>query len=133
MAGLEETLILLRDNKILGEDIRVPVKAKAGEGASFIEAPRGVLTHHYTIDENGLIRYANILAPTTYNHPLIQQDLYANAKEYAHQLADPNKRSEACWRLEKIVRAYDPCTSCSVHMVDFDIQVDGSFVEVKEV
>ena len=133
MAGLEETLTLLRDDRILHEDIRVPVKPKAGEGASFIEAPRGILTHHYVIDDNGIIRYSNIIAPTTYNHPLMQQDLLANAKEYSHELADPQRRSEACWRLEKIVRAYDPCTSCSVHMVDFDIMVDGRMVEVKEV
>jgi sulfhydrogenase subunit alpha len=133
MAGLEETLTLLRDDRILGEDIRVPVKPRAGEGASFIEAPRGILTHHYNIDENGIIKYSNIIAPTTYNHPLMQQDLLSNAKEYSHELADPETRSEACWRLEKIVRAYDPCTSCSVHMVDFDIEVDGRMVEVKEV
>lgn len=133
MAGLEETLSILRDDRILGEKIRVPVKPKAGEGASFVEAPRGVLTHHYIIDDKGLIRYANIIAPTTFNHPLIQQDLFASAMEYVHELVDPDRRPEACWRLEKIVRAYDPCTSCSVHMVDFDIKVDNSLVEVKEV
>ena len=124
---------MLEDPGITSEDIRVPVKSRGGEGAAFIEAPRGILTHHYVIDDNGLIRYANILAPTTYNHPLIQQDLYASAKEYAKQIADPEKRANACWRLEKIVRAYDPCTSCSVHMIDFDVTVDGSVVEVKEV
>ena len=133
IAGMEETLAMLEDPGITGEDIRVPVKAKAGEGAAFIEAPRGVLTHHYVIDAQGLIRYSNIMAPTTYNHPLIQQDLFASAKEYAAELADPERRADACWRLEKIVRAYDPCTSCSVHMVDFELTVDGSRVTVKEV
>jgi F420-non-reducing hydrogenase large subunit len=133
VAGQEEALAMLEDDTILGEDIRIPVKSRGGEGASFIEAPRGILTHHYVLDEKGLIRYANIIAPTTYNHPLIQQDLYENAKIYASEIADPATRADACWRLEKIVRAYDPCTSCSVHMVDFDITVDGSFVEVKEV
>ncbi|HUV33752.1 MAG TPA: nickel-dependent hydrogenase large subunit, partial [Candidatus Desulfaltia sp.] len=133
VAGQEEVLQMLEDPGITGEDIRVPVKSRGGEGAAFIEAPRGILTHHYVIDDQGLIRYANIIAPTTYNHPLIQQDLYENAKLYAPELADPAKRAEACWRLEKIVRCYDPCTSCSVHMVDFDISVDGSMVEVKEV
>jgi F420-non-reducing hydrogenase large subunit len=133
IAGQEEVLTLLEDPATLGEEIRVPVKSRGGEGASFIEAPRGVLTHHYVIDEKGLIRYVNIMAPTTYNHPLIQQDLYENARIYAAEIADPETRADACWRLEKIVRAYDPCTSCSVHMVDFDITVDGSAVQVKEV
>ena len=133
IAGQEEVLQMLEDPDITNTDIRIPVKSRGGEGASFIEAPRGVLTHHYVIDDKGLIRYANIMAPTTYNHPLIQQDLYANAKIYASEFADPAKRAEACWRLEKIVRAYDPCTSCSVHMVDFDVTVDGKLVEVKEV
>jgi F420-non-reducing hydrogenase large subunit len=133
IAAQEEVLQMLEDPGITGEDIRVPVKSRGGEGAAFIEAPRGVLTHHYVIDDQGLIRYANIMAPTTYNHPLMQQDLYENAKLYAPELADPAKRAEACWRLEKIVRAYDPCTSCSVHAVDFDVAVDGGMVEVKEV
>jgi F420-non-reducing hydrogenase large subunit len=133
IAGQEEVIQMLEDPQITNTDIRIPVKSRGGEGASFIEAPRGILTHHYVIDDKGLIRYANIMAPTTYNHPLIQQDLYANAKIYASEFADPAKRAEACWRLEKIVRCYDPCTSCSVHMVDFDITVDGKMVEVKEV
>jgi len=133
IAGQEEVLQMLEDPQITSTDIRVPVKSRGGEGAAFIEAPRGILTHHYVIDDKGLIRYANIMAPTTYNHPLIQQDLYANAEIYASELADPAKRADACWRLEKIVRCYDPCTSCSVHMVDFDIKVDGRMVEVKEV
>ena len=133
IAGQEEVLQMLEDPQITDTDIRKPVKSRSGEGATFIEAPRGVLTHHYVIDEKGLIRYANIMVPTTYNHPLIQHDLYENAKIYASEFADEKKRAEACWRLEKIVRAYDPCTSCSVHMVDFDLKVDGQWVEVKEV
>ncbi|MFC1803104.1 Ni/Fe hydrogenase subunit alpha [Thermoproteota archaeon] len=133
IAGQEEVIQMLEDPHIIDTNIRIPVKSKGGEGASFIEAPRGTLTHHYVIDDKGLIRYTNIMAPTTYNHPLIQQDLFENAKIYASEFVDPVKRAEACWRLEKIVRAYDPCTSCSVHMVDFDIKVDGCIVEVKEV
>jgi F420-non-reducing hydrogenase large subunit len=133
IAGQEEVLQMLEDPEITSTKIRLPVKSKAGEGAAFIEAPRGILTHHYVIDEKGLIRYSNIMAPTTYNHPLIQQDLFENAKIYAPEFSDPGKRAEACWRLEKIVRAYDPCTSCSVHMVDFDIIIDGKIVEIKEV
>ncbi|MCW4051262.1 MAG: Ni/Fe hydrogenase subunit alpha [Candidatus Bathyarchaeota archaeon] len=131
IAAQEEVLSLLEDPSILREDIRVPVKSKSGEGAAFIEAPGGVLIHHYVIDDNGLVRYSNIIAPTTFNHPLIQQDLYANAEHYASELADPATRADACWRLEKIVRAYDPCTSCGVHMVD--LVDDGGMVEVKEV
>ncbi len=132
IAGQEEVLEMLKDPGITDADIRVPVKSRGGEGASFIEAPRGILTHHYVINDNGLIKYANIMAPTTYNHPLIQQDLYENAKIYATEFAEKEKRDEACWRLEKIVRAYDPCTSCSVHMVNFDVKVDGKRVQVKE-
>jgi coenzyme F420-reducing hydrogenase alpha subunit len=132
IAGQEEVIQMLEDPEITNTKIRVPVKSKGGEGAAFIEAPRGILTHHYVIDEKGLIRYSNIMAPTTYNHPLIQQDLFENAKIYAPEFTDSGKRADACWRLEKIVRAYDPCTSCSVHMVDFDIIVDGKLVEVKE-
>ena len=54
---------MLEDPDITNTKIRIPVKSKAGEGAAFIEAPRGILTHHYVIDEKGLIRYSNIMAP----------------------------------------------------------------------
>jgi len=131
VAAQEEVLSMLEDPSITSPEIRVPVKSRAGEGAAFIEAPRGILTHHYVIDDQGLIRYSNIIAPTTYNHPLIQHDLYENAKTYASEIADPKTRDEACWRLEKIIRCYDPCTSCSVHMVDFHLEVDGVEVEVR--
>jgi F420-non-reducing hydrogenase large subunit len=132
IAGVEEVLMMLKDDRILSEKTRIPVKSKAGVGAAMIEAPRGTLMHNYEIDERGLLRWVNIIAPTTFNHPLIQQDLYKSASEYAHEFEDEKTRSDACWRLEKIVRAYDPCTSCSVHSLDVDLIVDGRRIEVKE-
>lgn len=132
IAAVEEVLILLKDDRILSDEIRVPVKSRGGVGAAMVEAPRGILMHNYEIDDNGILRWVNIIAPTTFNHPLIQQDLYQSASDYAGELADPSTRAEACWRLEKIVRAYDPCTSCSVHMVEVDLAVDGVRVDVKE-
>jgi F420-non-reducing hydrogenase large subunit len=132
IAAVEEVLFLLKDDRILSDEIRVPVKSRGGVGAAMVEAPRGILMHNYEIDDNGILRWVNIIAPTTFNHPLIQQDLYQSASDYAGELADPSTRAEACWRLEKIVRAYDPCTSCSVHMVEVDLAVDGVRVDVKE-
>jgi coenzyme F420-reducing hydrogenase alpha subunit len=129
---MEETLDLLKDDRILSEDIRKPVKSRSGIGAAMIEAPRGILMHHYEIDKNGLLKWLNIIAPTTFNHPLIQQDLYRSATEYASEFVNPETRANACWRLEKIVRAYDPCTSCSVHSLDVDLIINGNKVEVGE-
>jgi len=132
IAAVEEVLTLLRDDRILSERTRVPARSRAGVGAAMVEAPRGILLHNYEVDGDGIIRWVNIIAPTTFNHPLIQQDLYASAAEHAPEFEDPETRGDACWRLEKIVRAYDPCTSCSVHAIGIDLVVDGRRVEVEE-
>jgi sulfhydrogenase subunit alpha len=90
------------------EDNKVEVKAGRGIGA--VEAPRGILFHDYTFDENGILTSANCIIPTNQNHNNIQKDMDALAPTIL-------KRPEAEIRLmlEMLVRAYDPCISCSAH------------------
>jgi coenzyme F420-reducing hydrogenase alpha subunit len=108
---VEEGIDLI--NRLLGmvikeEDIGVPVKAGRGVGA--VEAPRGLLIHDYTYDEKGHVVKANCVIPTNQNHANIQRDMEA----LVHQNLD---KSESELRLicEMLVRAYDPCISCSTH------------------
>jgi len=89
---------------------KVEVKVKAGRGIGAIEAPRGVLFHDYTIDERGKCVKANCIIPTNQNHGNIQKDIEA----LAPTLLDKSK-SEIELNLEMLVRAYDPCVSCSTH------------------
>jgi F420-non-reducing hydrogenase large subunit len=125
VASVDEVLSDLGNDVIMTERTREPVKAKAGAGYAFVEAPRGLLFHSYEIDEKGIIKTANIVAPTTFNHKSIENNLKRWAGAHAGAFEKKETRQESMWGIEKIVRAYDPCLSCSVHMVEVDLTVDG--------
>jgi sulfhydrogenase subunit alpha len=97
------------------EDNVVPVKAGRGIGA--VEAPRGLLIHDYTYDDNGSIVEANLVIPTNQNHANMQLDLEALVPRYLD-------RGEHELRLlcEMLVRAYDPCISCSTHLLRLELK-----------
>ncbi|MFP3951142.1 MAG: Ni/Fe hydrogenase subunit alpha [Candidatus Bathyarchaeia archaeon] len=125
VGNVDEVLEGLNDNRIISKDTRVPVETKAGEGAAAVEAPRGLLYHNYDVDEHGLIKRVNIVAPTTINHLNIENNLRSWSLDNVDMIEEKSTRDRALWSLEKIVRAYDPCLSCSVHMVDVDLIIDG--------
>ncbi len=97
------------------EDIVVPVKAGRGIGA--VEAPRGLLIHDYTYDENGYIVEANCVIPTNQNHANIQRDLEVLVPRYLDR--GENELRLLC---EMLVRSYDPCISCSTHMLRLELR-----------
>ncbi len=89
---------------------RLDIKPKAGKGIGAVEVPRGILFHDYTIDPLGNCTKANCIIPTNQNHANIQHDMEA----LAPSLVDlPKEDIELT--LEMLVRAYDPCISCSTH------------------
>ncbi len=89
------------------------VKVKAGRGIGAVEAPRGILFHDYTFDEQGILTSANCVIPTNQNHNSIQKDFEALVPQILDRPEDEIKLS-----LEMLVRAYDPCISCSAHLLD---------------
>ncbi len=95
--------------------LRVDFTVREGEGVGVLEAPRGLLIHHYRVDSDGRIVYANIITPTVFNARHIE--------ECAEQLAVQELRSgsldvEKLRRLTMmLVRAYDPCLPCATHVV----------------
>ncbi len=99
---------VLESNAFEHEDYSV--KIKAGEGGSMTEAPRGLLYHHYSIDAKGLVTKANIVTPTSHNFENIEESLKKLVKENMER-----PRDELRLMTEELVRAYDPCFSCSVH------------------
>ena len=125
VASVEEVLEGLSNDMITRERTREPIKAKEGWGAAFVEAPRGLLHHSYETDEKGIIKGVNIVAPTTFNHKSIENNIRVYAEHNIDGLVSKEKRPDILWGIEKIVRAYDPCLSCSVHMVEIDLTVDG--------
>jgi sulfhydrogenase subunit alpha len=98
----------LLDRGIRGK--RAAVEPRAGRGIGAVEVPRGILFHDYTIDSIGNCTKANCIIPTNQNHANIQKDLEALAPGLVNL---PEKEIEL--KLEMLVRAYDPCISCSTH------------------
>lgn len=84
----------------------------AGRGINAVEAPRGLLYHDYTFNDDGTIAKSNIITPTAQNAANIEKD----ARIIAENLSG-KPESELVQALEIMVRAYDPCISCSVHLV----------------
>jgi len=95
-----------------GQDPRQPVQAKKGEGVGAVEVPRGILYHYYKFDSHGKVIKADCVIPTSQNHANILHDIEALASQYA---GTGKQDREIELLAEMLVRAYDPCISCSVH------------------
>ncbi|MCJ7561286.1 Ni/Fe hydrogenase subunit alpha [Candidatus Bathyarchaeota archaeon] len=91
---------------------RPEVKIKAGRGIGAVEVPRGILFHDYTYNEKGVCTKANCIIPTNQNHGNIELDM----KALLPKILDKTEK-EIELSLEMLVRAYDPCISCSTHCV----------------
>jgi len=114
--AIESIQELLNNEKITSENVRVPVKEKAGVGVGIVEAPRGVLIHNYQTNNDGIIVNANVISPTTHNAPSIEANVQALAEHQLEELLK-QKNEDALWKLETLIRAYDPCISCATHLV----------------
>jgi len=95
------------------EELAQPGKISGGTGAAGTEAPRGTLYHSYTVDEKGMITDADVITPTAINLSNMEKDIRA-----AVGIAIDDPEDAIKLKLEKVVRAYDPCISCSVHLID---------------
>jgi sulfhydrogenase subunit alpha len=95
-------------------DERPDVRAKAGEGVAICEAPRGSLIHHYRFDGRGKATFANIMTPTCQNVRNMEFDMQ---KLIPGIIKQPDRKIKKT--LEMLIRAYDPCFSCSTHFLDF--------------
>jgi len=110
----EHAIVLIDELLSTGIEPEKPVvEARAGMGVGSVEAPRGVLFHRYAFDEDGCCVSANNTIPTNQNHANIQKDFEA----FVPQIIDRDQE-EVRLLLEMLVRAYDPCISCSTHHLD---------------
>ena len=108
---LEDSINIIDSLSASGLKEEAPlVKVRAGRGVGAVEAPRGLLIHDYTFDEKGILTQANCIIPTNQNHNNIQKDMEALVPNILNLTED-----EIRLKLEMLVRAYDPCVSCSTH------------------
>jgi coenzyme F420-reducing hydrogenase alpha subunit len=103
---------LINHPQLRGET-RVPAQFKGGRGVAHIEAPRGTLIHDYHIDEQGIVRAANMIIATQQNTAVINKSL----KEGANALMKGPEDESMLNALEFVVRCYDPCLACSTHAI----------------
>jgi len=114
--SVEDTIQLI--DTILDQGLKVDEKPtkfviKKGRGVGAIEVPRGILFHDYTYNKEGICTKANCVIPTNQNHNNIQKDM----EVFSPDLLEKPKK-EITLNLEMLVRAYDPCISCSTHYLD---------------
>lgn len=83
-----------------------------GEAVWITEAPRGILIHRYELDKTGHVKNCTIIPPTSQNFAHIEADMYRFIQNNIDKSEDFLKKE-----CEKIIRSYDPCISCSVHVL----------------
>jgi sulfhydrogenase subunit alpha len=97
----------------------IEVKTKASTGTGAVEAPRGTLYHNYSFDEKGRLTEADVITPTAQNLANIEKDLRVSVENLIGELKEKESLAP---KLEMVVRAYDPCISCAVHLVEVNFQ-----------
>jgi NAD-reducing hydrogenase large subunit len=110
--GIEKIEQILSDPLILDKHVRANAGVNRLEGAGQAEAPRGTLNHHYKVDENGKITWANLVIATGQNNNAMNRGVLQAAKHY---VKDRKFSEGAMNRIEAVVRTFDPCLSCSTH------------------
>jgi sulfhydrogenase subunit alpha len=101
-------------NKLLVSDtpeIAKPAQ-ETGAGVGAVEAPRGTLIHSYKI-KAGKTTSADFITPTAMFLDDIEEFIRASGE---HLLAK-KKMDNVELQFEMIARAFDPCISCSAHLV----------------
>jgi len=115
----EESIKLLSELLKKGlKDEKPNVKPKAGTGVGAVEVPRGILYHEYTYNSEGILINANCVIPTGQNLENIELDM----KKLVPEIIDKESEEEITKKLEMLVRAYDPCISCSTHLLDVEFK-----------
>ncbi|MDR3475113.1 MAG: Ni/Fe hydrogenase subunit alpha [Devosia sp.] len=132
--ALERMETLLNDPTILDKHVRAQAGVNALEGVGISEAPRGILIHHYKVNEEGAIIWANLIIATGHNNLAIGRSIDQVAR---HFIKGKKMEEGMLNRVSAVVRAYDPCLSCSTHAADqFPLEInlldaDGSVLQTQ--
>ena len=104
--------------ELLNMDLKLEdrsLEPMAGTGVGAVEVPRGILYHEYTYNKEGYMEKANCIIPTAQNLQNIEDDMTAMVPTILDK-----SQEEITLQLEMLVRAYDPCISCSCHLLDVE-------------
>ncbi|NTU41913.1 MAG: Ni/Fe hydrogenase subunit alpha [Nitrospirales bacterium] len=115
--GLKTKGVDLTEEILVGVNEKGNIPVRAGRGVGAVEVPRGILFHDYEIDDDGRIVNANCIIPTNQNLNNIEHDM----KKLVPEIMDKTDE-DITLHLEMLARAYDPCISCSTHLVKVNFQ-----------
>jgi sulfhydrogenase subunit alpha len=100
------------------ETAYIPLTPREGNAFGCTEAPRGILWHRYDVDDQGMVRYARIVPPTSQNQGRIEEDLRSSLERLGLDSPEDALRLRA----EQVIRNYDPCISCATHFLKLDLR-----------
>jgi sulfhydrogenase subunit alpha len=109
----KQTGVDLSEEVVVGLNEKGTIPVRAGNGVGAVEVPRGILFHNYEVDDKGKIINANCIIPTGQNCNNIEHDMKKLVPEILDKTDD-----EITLAMEMLVRAYDPCISCSAHFLN---------------
>lgn len=110
--ALERIEQLLQAPDILSRQVQASAGVNHLEGIGVAEAPRGTLIHHYKVDEQGLITWANLLIATGHNNLAMNRGILQVARRF---IQGTSLSEGSLNRVEAVIRTFDPCLSCSTH------------------
>ncbi|MDO8608724.1 MAG: Ni/Fe hydrogenase subunit alpha [Phaeospirillum sp.] len=113
LCAAETIRLLLVDEDVLGGDLMVSGPRRQ-EGIGVIEAPRGTLFHHYRVNDDDVVTYANLIVSTTNNNTAMNVAVREVAKKY---LNGRELTEGLLNHIEVAIRCFDPCLSCATHAV----------------
>ncbi len=114
--AVEDSLRILQAYQLPASPF-IPVTPRAGVGHHCTEAPRGMIYHRFEINDEGRVKFATMIPPTSQNQFRIEQNLHSAMERFGLDHPDDELR-RLC---EQVIRNYDPCLSCSTHFLDMTI------------
>ncbi|MCD6226910.1 Ni/Fe hydrogenase subunit alpha [Candidatus Micrarchaeota archaeon] len=111
----KEIIKHLKDDDYTGHEFNYK---KTGRGIGVTEAPRGLLYHQYKF-EDGKIKHANIIPPTSQNLFNMEKDIKTFIEDKKFNISKKDMISN---EVEKLIRAYDPCVSCATHFLKLEVK-----------
>jgi NAD-reducing hydrogenase large subunit len=109
---LERLQTVLETPAVLDRHVRARAEVNALEGIGIAEAPRGILIHHYKVNELGAMQWANLIIATGHNNLAMNRSIEQVSRYY---VKGDRLQEGMLNRVSAVVRAYDPCLSCSTH------------------
>jgi coenzyme F420-reducing hydrogenase alpha subunit len=80
-------------------------------GIGNVEAPRGTLVHHYHLNKSNVVDNVKLYIPTEINFPFLNESI----KKYAQKLYEKEDIQSVNKKIQRMVRAFDPCIACATH------------------